>query len=91
MTRRRFFAPLLLLLAAASVLNGCENEKSNSGGNGRTGDIIIGQVATTMVAAHTIAPRNGLKIQREEPIRPTMKSTASTPRVMSCAVSAFVM
>ena len=45
--------------------------------------IIRDQVATTIVAAHTIAPRNGRNIQIEEPIRATMKRTASTTRVMS--------
>src|SRR5688572_4070757 len=31
--------------------------------------IMSGQVATTMVAAHTMAPRNGRKIHMEDPIR----------------------
>ena len=50
-------------------------------------EIISGQVATTMVAAHTMAPRNGRKIHIEDPIRATMKSTASTPRAVSCCLS----
>ncbi len=52
-------------------------------------EIISGQVATTMVVAQTIAPRNGRKIQIEDPIRVTMKSTASTFRVMSRWISAI--
>ena len=49
--------------------------------------IISGQVATTIVVAHTIAPRNGRKIQMEDPIKATIKRTASTPRVISRCIS----
>jgi hypothetical protein len=46
-----------------------------------------GHVATTMVNAHTVAPINGRMIQIEDPIKATMKSTASTVRVMSRCIS----
>jgi hypothetical protein len=49
--------------------------------------IMSGHVATTIVVAHTIAPRNGRKIQMEDPIRATIKRTASTPRVISRCIS----
>src|SRR6266550_354477 len=52
--------------------------------------IMSGHVATTIVVAHTIAPRNGRKIQMEDPIRATIKRTASTPRVISRSVMARV-
>jgi len=68
MTRRRFFAPLLLLLAAAGVLNGCENEKSTSGGNGGTGDIVIGHVAslTGDTATFGVSSNEGLLLALDE-------------------------
>ena len=53
-------------------------------------EIMRGHVATTIVAAHTIAPINGRKIHIEDPISVTMKSTASTPRVMSRWISAIL-
>jgi hypothetical protein len=53
-------------------------------------EIITGQGATTIVVAHTMAVRNGRKIQMEEPINATMNSTASTTRVMSRWISAML-
>src|SRR5262245_57120412 len=52
-------------------------------------DIMSGQVATTIVVAHTTAPRNGRKIQIEDPINATMNKTPRTPRAMSRWVSAI--
>jgi hypothetical protein len=47
-----------------------------------------GQVATTTVVAQTIAPKNGRSIQIEDPIRATIKITASTFLVISRSISA---
>src|SRR5688500_9048998 len=44
---------------------------------------IIGQVATTIIVAQMIAPRNGCRIQNEAAISPPMNSTVSTMRVSS--------
>jgi hypothetical protein len=46
-----------------------------------------GHVATTIVVAQIMAPRNGRKIQIEEPIKATIKSTANTSRVISRCIS----
>src|SRR5215469_130612 len=51
-------------------------------------EIIKGHVATTTVVAQTIAPKNGRSIQIEDPIRATIKRTASTVRVISRSISA---
>src|SRR5512139_4057277 len=45
--------------------------------------VMSGQVDTTRVVAQIAGPRKGLRIQREVPIRPPMKSTANTVLVMS--------
>jgi hypothetical protein len=46
---------------------------------------ITGQVATTIVVAHSRANRKGLRIQIESAMRPPMNSTAKTMRAMSDA------
>ncbi len=46
-------------------------------------EIINGQVAVAIVMAQIAAPRKGLRIHSDVPIRTPMKSTARTVRVMS--------
>src|SRR5262245_4665112 len=44
---------------------------------------MTGHVDTTMVAAHTIAPINGIRIHIDDPINVKIKITFSSTRVMS--------
>ena len=46
-------------------------------------EVINGQVAVTIVTAQIAAPKNGLRIQSDVPIRAPMKSNARKVRVMS--------
>ena len=67
MTRRRFFASLLLLLTVGSAFIGCKNEQS-SGGDSGTGDIIIGHVAslTGDTATFGVSSNEGLLLALDE-------------------------
>jgi branched-chain amino acid transport system substrate-binding protein len=67
MTRRRFFASLLLLLTVGSAFIGCKNEQS-SGGDSGSGDIIIGHVAslTGDTATFGVSSNEGLLLALDE-------------------------